>query len=50
MSLLIFSEIGMVSEVAYMVSMGFMTVLAIAGIVGAYIGMRYILQKKLNLE
>ena len=50
MSMLICSEIGMISEITYMVTMGFMTVLAVAGIVGAYIGMRYILQKKLNLE
>ena len=50
MSILVFSEIGMISEIAYMVTMGLMTVLAVAGIVGAYIGMRYILQKKLNLE
>jgi len=49
-SMLISSEIGMTSAVAYLITMGFMIAVASAGIVGAYMGMRYILQKKLNLE
>ena len=49
-SMLISSEISMASEIAYLVTMGFMIVVASAGIVGSYMGMRYILQKKLNLE
>lgn len=41
---------GLVSEIAYLVMMGFTVVLAIVGILALYYGMRHILQKKLNLD
>ncbi len=41
---------SMVSEIAYLVTMGFTIVLTVVGIIAVYIGMRYILQKKLNLD
>ena len=42
--------VSLVSEVAYLVTMGFTIVLTVVGIIAVYIGMRYILQKKLNLD
>ena len=50
MSMLISSEISMRSEISHLIALGFMIVVASVGIIGTYIGMRYILQKKLNLE
>ena len=41
---------SVVSEIAYLVTMGFTFVLTVAGIIGVYVAMRYILQKKLNLD
>ena len=41
---------SLVSEIGYLVSMGFTIVLTVVGIIAVYIGMRNILQKKLNLD
>ena len=41
---------SMMSEIAYLVIMGFTAVLTVIGTIAIYIGMRYILQKKLNLD
>lgn len=41
---------SLVSQVAYWVTVGFSIVLTAVGIAAVYIGMRYILQKKLNLD
>ena len=42
--------VSLVSEIAYLVTMGCTIVLTVVGIIAVYIGMRYILQKKLNLD
>ncbi len=42
--------VSLMSEIAYLVTMGFTVVLTVVGIIAVYIGMRYILQKKLNLD
>ena len=41
---------SMILEIAYLVTMGFTVILTAVGIVAVYIGMRYILQNKLNLD
>lgn len=46
----ILTYFSVMSELAFLVMMGFTIVLTVVGIIAMYMGMRYILQKKLNLD
>ena len=46
----ILTYFSVMSEIVFLVLMGFVTVLTVVGIIAMYLGMRYILQKKLNLD
>jgi hypothetical protein len=46
----ILTYFSIMSEIAFLVMMGFTIVLTVVGIIAMYMGMRHILQKKLNLD
>ena len=46
----ILTYFSVMSEIVFLVLMGFVIALTVVGIIAMYLGMRYILQKKLNLD
>ncbi len=46
----ILTYFSVMSEIVFLILMGFVTALTVVGIIAMYLGMRYILQKKLNLD